>query len=123
MATSSVLYAASKEIGSTCEPQNRAFLECKAADDEPSACLDKGQAVQECALGILKSAMATCEDTFTKYASCIDRQISEEYMFERCRKQETAFVECRSSVAKDSSSNSVVAAAPVEQPTRTDKSS
>lgn len=100
MATSSVLYAAAKEIGVTCDAENRRFLECKAKDEEPSACLDKGEAVQACTLGVLKAAIATCEQTFQTYASCIDSQISEEYMFERCRKQEHAFAKCRQE-AKD----------------------
>ena len=95
MATSSVLYAAAKEIGTTCEAINREFIKCKVEDDEPSACLAQGEKVQECALGVLKSAMATCEETFQKYATCLDNQISQEYMFERCRKEEGAFVTCR----------------------------
>lgn len=111
MATSSVLYAAAKEIGATCDEENRSFLKCKAEDEEPSACLDKGEAVQACALGVLKSAMATCQETFQSYADCIDRQISEEYMFERCRKEENAFVDCRNAAK---SQTSVVAAATSE---------
>lgn len=102
MASSSVLYAVGKEIGASCQLQNRAFLKCKAEDADPEACLDKGDAVQECALCVLKSAMATCETTFQKYASCLDKQISEEYMFERCRREEKKFNECRSG-AKQSS--------------------
>lgn len=113
MATSSVLYAAAKEIGATCDAQNRAFLKCKMADEDPAACLDKGEAVQSCALGVLKSAMATCEKAFQTYATCLDNQISQEYMFERCRKQEHAFAECRQ---KAKGAAPVVAAAPSEHP-------
>lgn len=116
MATSSVLYAAAKEIGSTCDDQNRAFLLCKASDQDPAACLDKGEAVQACALGVLKSAMAMCEDTFQKYATCLDSQISQEYMFERCRKHEDAFTECRANAKTPSAvaSASVTAASATE---------
>lgn len=95
MATSSVLYAAAKEIGTTCETINRDFLKCKAADDEPSACLAQGDEAQACALAVLKTAMTSCEKSFQQYATCLDNQISQEYMFERCRKEEGAFVECR----------------------------
>lgn len=112
MATSSVLYAAGKEIGSTCASANRAFVACKAKDDDPAACLDKGEAVQACALGVLRSAMATCEGAFNKYAACLDRQISEEYMFERCRSDEAAFIDCRSQVA---STGTATAAASVKE--------
>lgn len=76
-------------------------------DEDPAACLDKGEAVQACVLDVLKSAMATCEETFQSYANCIDKQISQEYMFERCRKQEHAFVDCRTEAK---SQTSVVAA-------------
>lgn len=117
MATSSVLYAAAKEIGSRCESQNRAFLECKATHDDPASCLEKGEAVQVCALGVLKSAMATCEDTFQKYATCLDTQISQEYLFERCRKEEKAFYDCRTNANEKSSNSSVTAASAKEHPT------
>lgn len=109
--TSSVLYAAAKEIGAVCNDENIAFLACKAKDENPSACLDKGEAVQACALGVLKSAMASCEKTFEEYANCLDNRISEEYMFERCRSQETAFTQCRVDVKANSSH---VGAAPNE---------
>lgn len=116
MATSSVLYAAAKEIGSKCKSQNRAFLECKAADENPSACLQKGEAVQACALSVLKSAMATCESTFQKYASCLDMQISQEYLFERCRKEEKAFQDCRVCANEKQINSSVTAASTKEAP-------
>lgn len=106
MATSSVLYAAAKEIGAACTVENRNFLNCKAQDEDPSACLDKGEAVQACALGVLKMAMATCETTFQKYATCLDNQISEEYMFERCRQSEKAFTECRAAAKSSSGKDS-----------------
>jgi len=64
--------------------------------------------------------MENCGDTFQKYADCLDKQISQEYMFERCRKPEAAFVECRSLTAQSgyegssapASGATVVAAAP-----------
>lgn len=98
MATSSVLYAAAKEIGATCESENRAFLACKVADEDPSACLRQGEAVQSCALRVLKSAMRMCDASFQAYAQCLDSQISEEYKFERCRREEGVFQQCRSDV-------------------------
>lgn len=112
MATSSVLYAAAKEIGTACDAQNRAFCACKAVDEDPAVCLAKGEAVQQCALRVLKQAMATCESTFQKYATCLDSQVSQEYMFERCRKQEHAFTECRAgaNASMDASTTAVSAA-------------
>lgn len=121
-AKSSVLYAAAKEIGAHCATENDAFLRCKANDENPEVCLAEGERVQTCALGVLKSAMETCGDAFQQYADCLDKQISQEYMFERCRKPEAAFVECRSLTAQSSydaasapPKNSVVAAAAKEK--------
>lgn len=114
MATSSVLYAASKEIGTVCDAENRAFLKCKAAKDDPADCLGKGEQVQACALKVLKEAMATCGETFQNYATCLDNTISEEYMFERCRKQEYAFADCRAATKNGSEASAVVAAATSE---------
>lgn len=106
MASSSVLYAAGKEIGSICSTVNREFLTCKAANEDPSDCLVKGEAVQACALNVLKSAMKQCEASFQKYATCLDNQISEEYMFERCRREEKEFNDCRQKHAQGSSPSS-----------------
>jgi NADH dehydrogenase (ubiquinone) 1 alpha subcomplex subunit 8 len=113
-AKSSVLYAAAKEIGSMCEAQNRKFLACKTRDENPEACLAEGAQVQDCALAVLKSAMEKCGDSFASYASCLDKQISEEYMFERCRAKESKFRECRHGGDAGSSQSSVVAARAAE---------
>lgn len=94
MAKSSVLYAAAKEIGSACDIENRSFLECKSRDEDPSSCLDAGESVQDCALGVLKSAMQNCGKALSLYASCLDRQSSQEYMYDRCRAEESAFRAC-----------------------------
>lgn len=80
--------------------------------------------MQQCALAVLKSAMQTCGESFQKHADCLDKQVSQEYMFERCRKTETAFVECRSLIAKssyDEPSAAVVAAASAEMAETTAK--
>lgn len=95
MAKSSVLYAAAKEIGSACDAENRAFLACKQKNEDPEACLGAGGLVQDCGLGVLKSAMEKCGDALTSYAACLDRQISQEYMFDRCRAEEGDFATCR----------------------------
>ncbi len=101
-----------------CAAPNDAFLRCKANDENPERCLAEGAAVQSCALSVLKSAMESCGEAFQKYADCLDSQISQEYMFERCRKPEAAFVECRSLTAQssyDAAPTAVVAAAAQEQ--------
>jgi NADH dehydrogenase (ubiquinone) 1 alpha subcomplex subunit 8 len=112
-AKSSVLYAAAKEIGDACSVENRAFLACKAKDENPESCLAPGAAVQDCALSVLKSAMDACGATLSAHASCINNAISEEYMFDRCRTTEHAFQDCRTRNRPDAAS--VVAAKPSEQ--------
>ncbi|CAM9807834.1 unnamed protein product, partial [Choristocarpus tenellus] len=47
-ATSDVLWAAAKVIGSECVDQNLAFLRCKKGSAEPSACLVPGKEVTSC---------------------------------------------------------------------------
>lgn len=113
---SSALYAAAKEIGAHCAAVNDAFLRCKADDPEPSACLEQNAAVQNCAYNVLKSAMETCGEAFSQYAQCLDKQISQEYMFERCRPAESKLIECRSHIHQSSHEDAaaVVAAAAQE---------
>lgn len=45
-----VLMSASKYIARSCKDVNKAFMECKAKDLDPSACLKEGEAVTECLL-------------------------------------------------------------------------
>ena len=53
--TSAVLMAASKHIGLRCEAENLDFLRCKKKDPNPEKCLDKGQQVTRCVLGLYVS--------------------------------------------------------------------
>lgn len=50
--TSSVLMATSKHIATRCRDANVAFLKCKKSDADPEKCLDKGQQVTRCVLGL-----------------------------------------------------------------------
>ncbi|KAK4533907.1 hypothetical protein CCYA_CCYA20G4789 [Cyanidiococcus yangmingshanensis] len=93
--SSAVLYAAAKEIGTQCREQNRSFLQCKATEPDPANCLDKGRSVQRCVLELLMSLNATCPSQFEAYARCLGEQSAASYAFERCRRLETALVECR----------------------------
>lgn len=45
-----VLMSASKYIARSCKDVNKTFMECKAKDLNPSACLKEGEAVTECLL-------------------------------------------------------------------------
>ncbi|KDP40046.1 hypothetical protein JCGZ_02044 [Jatropha curcas] len=50
--TSAVLMASSRHIGTRCYEENVAFLKCKKKDPNPEKCLDKGQQVTRCVLGL-----------------------------------------------------------------------
>lgn len=96
-ASSSVLYAASKEIGNACAEQNKAFLRCKAKDEDPHTCLREGEAVQSCVVDVLKQIYVQCPEEFNAFSKCLAEQRATDYAFDRCRRQERAFVRCRGS--------------------------
>ena len=50
--TSAVLTTASKHIATRCFSENVEFLKCKKKDPNPEKCLDKGQQVTRCVLGL-----------------------------------------------------------------------
>lgn len=51
--------------------------------------------MQSCVVDLLKEMVRECGDHFNSYSECIDRQISQEYMFERCRKEQHNMEGCR----------------------------
>lgn len=52
LTTSAVLMSASRHIGKKCGAENRAFLECKKADENPAACLKHGKEVTSCVISL-----------------------------------------------------------------------
>lgn len=66
------------------------------------------------------SPLSPLQSELTGYAACIDRQASEEYMFERCRPEQAALAGCRSTAARVPAAGAaaapVVAAASAEEP-------
>eukprot|EP00871_Galdieria_phlegrea_P005521 jgi/Galph1/5970/GphlegSOOS_G4614.1 len=104
LATSSVLYAAAKEIGRRCSKENRAFLECKNKEENPEECLKEGENVTNCVLQLLKEFNATCPKEFEEYSACLDRQSSQLYLFDRCRKFERQLVSCRAGFEENKNS-------------------
>eukprot|EP00894_Picocystis_sp_ML_P003660 jgi/Pico_ML_1/54177/g4589.t1 len=50
-----VLMSASKYIARSCKDANKAFMDCKARDLNPSACLKEGEAVTECLLKLYET--------------------------------------------------------------------
>eukprot|EP00244_Chara_vulgaris_P014288 TRINITY_DN885_c0_g1_i1.p1 TRINITY_DN885_c0_g1~~TRINITY_DN885_c0_g1_i1.p1 ORF type:complete len:105 (-),score=19.39 TRINITY_DN885_c0_g1_i1:297-611(-) len=88
LTTSAVLMSASKHISSRCGRENRAFLACKKADENPEKCLKQGEEVTRCVLSLLKELRRKCPKEMDAYAKCMDYYGSE---FELCRKQQASF--------------------------------
>ncbi|XP_074343508.1 NADH dehydrogenase [ubiquinone] 1 alpha subcomplex subunit 8-B-like [Apium graveolens] len=86
--TSAVLMASSKHIASRCRDANVAFLKCKKTDANPDKCLDKGQQVTRCVLGLLKDLHQSCTKEMDSYAGCMYYNTDE---FELCRKEQKEF--------------------------------
>ncbi|GBG80830.1 hypothetical protein CBR_g31386 [Chara braunii] len=88
LTTSAVLMSASKHISARCGRENRAFLACKKADENPEKCLKQGEEVTRCVLSLLKELHLKCPKEMDGYAKCMDYYGSE---FELCRKQQASF--------------------------------
>ncbi|CAI5517901.1 unnamed protein product [Closterium sp. NIES-64] len=89
VATSAVLMSASRHIAKSCAAENRAFLECKRADENPEKCLQQGAQVTGCVLNLLKSLQGQCPASMEAYVKCMDYYSSE---FTMCRKQQEKFL-------------------------------
>eukprot|EP00243_Klebsormidium_subtile_P004694 TRINITY_DN18847_c0_g1_i1.p1 TRINITY_DN18847_c0_g1~~TRINITY_DN18847_c0_g1_i1.p1 ORF type:complete len:103 (+),score=11.52 TRINITY_DN18847_c0_g1_i1:378-686(+) len=88
VATSAVLMSAAKHIGKHCARENRAFLDCKRADENPESCLDKGEQVSRCVVSLLKELNGKCPKAFNAYVKCMDYRTNE---FDLCRKEQAEF--------------------------------
>ncbi|KAL5541767.1 hypothetical protein UlMin_009477 [Ulmus minor] len=86
--TSAVLMSSAKHIGLKCREENMAFLRCKKQDPNPEKCLDKGQQVTRCVLGLLKDLHQRCTKEMDEYVGCMYYNTNE---FELCRKEQEAF--------------------------------
>ncbi|KAJ7962242.1 NADH dehydrogenase [ubiquinone] 1 alpha subcomplex subunit 8-B [Quillaja saponaria] len=88
--TSAVLMASSKHISTRCHLENVEFLKCKKKDPNPEKCLDKGQQVTRCVLGLLKDLHQKCTKEMDDYVGCMYYNTNE---FDLCRKEQQAFEE------------------------------
>jgi hypothetical protein len=71
-ANSSELFALSSLIGKECHAENVSFMRCKQGDGNPAACLDKGEAVCACVLGVMKRAAKTAKAEVDELKQCLD---------------------------------------------------
>merc|ERR1711904_396264 len=90
-AHTSVLYAASTQIGTACSKVNADFLACKNKDANPSACLAQGTAATECARDLLQRMSASCGPSLDGYSGCLEKHGME---FRKCRSEQAAFEAC-----------------------------
>lgn len=89
MATTGVLLAASKMIGSTCREENKEFMLCKQADANPEACVGKGEKVVSCVIGLMEKLNGPeCGESFRNYQECL---ASNDNKFEKCRETQAIF--------------------------------
>jgi len=82
--------SASKYIARSCKDVNKAFMECKAKDLNPSACLKEGEAVTECLLKLLKRLHTEAPEEFNSYVKCMDYHSNN---LEKCRKEQAILEE------------------------------
>ncbi|KAL1527972.1 hypothetical protein AB1Y20_009343 [Prymnesium parvum] len=66
------LYAAGRVIGNRCFDQNHKFLECKAGDKDPAACIEEGTDVHRCVYGIYKEINSKAAPEFKAFTRCLD---------------------------------------------------
>ncbi|EXC05699.1 hypothetical protein L484_011279 [Morus notabilis] len=86
--TSAVLMASSKHIALRCQSENVEFLKCKKQDPNPEKCLDKGQQVTRCVLGLLRDLHQRCTKEMDSYVGCMYYNTNE---FDLCRKEQQEF--------------------------------
>ena len=70
-ANSSELFALSSLIGKECHAENVSFMRCKQSDSNPAACLDKGEAVCACVLGVMQRAAKTAKAEVEELKECL----------------------------------------------------
>ena len=71
-ANSSELFALSSLIGKECHTENIDFMRCKKGDANPAACLEKGEAVCKCVLGVMKKASKTARAEVEELKECLE---------------------------------------------------
>eukprot|EP01096_Ripella_sp_DP13-Kostka_P009836 TRINITY_DN3790_c0_g1_i1.p2 TRINITY_DN3790_c0_g1~~TRINITY_DN3790_c0_g1_i1.p2 ORF type:complete len:146 (+),score=71.41 TRINITY_DN3790_c0_g1_i1:42-440(+) len=72
----------------SCKEQNVSFLECKAQDVAPSACISSGMAAVNCALKTFKFAKEVAPQELEEYATCLEYN---GFRPDLCRTSEKAF--------------------------------
>ena len=85
-ANSSELFALSSLIGKECHAENVSFMRCKQEDGNPAACLEKGEAVCSCVLGVMQRAAKTAKAEVDELKECLDAGFISQDEFDEKRK-------------------------------------
>jgi len=74
---STYLRAGAFHYGKYCEAQNNEFMLCRHETRDPVKCLPEGKVVTSCANEFFKKVKATCAESFTQYAMCLEQSSHE----------------------------------------------
>lgn len=66
--------AGAHHLGRYCEAQNNEFMLCRHETKDPIKCLPEGKVVTSCTNEFFKKVKATCGETFTQYAMCLEQK-------------------------------------------------
>ena len=84
---STYLRAGAFHYGKYCEAQNNEFMLCRHETRDPVKCLPEGKVVTACANEFFKKVKATCAESFTQYAMCLEQSTHEGWP-EPCRESQ-----------------------------------
>jgi NADH dehydrogenase (ubiquinone) 1 alpha subcomplex subunit 8 len=84
---STYLRAGAFHYGKYCEAQNNEFMLCRHETRDPVKCLPEGKVVTSCANEFFKKVKATCAESFTQYAMCLEQSTHEGWP-EPCRESQ-----------------------------------
>jgi len=87
------LKAGAQHLGKYCEAQNNEFVLCRHETRDPIKCLPEGKVVTACTNEFFRKVKATCAESFTQFAVCLE-QTSSQQEHQYCRKAQLNFDKC-----------------------------
>ena len=91
-ATSAPLLASAHLHEAICKPVNDAFIKCRYANDDPSACAELALSVFRCADDLYRRlGDSVCAEGYRRFWRCLDVN-NQDHIY--CRDEESDFVRC-----------------------------
>jgi len=84
--------AGAHHLGKYCEAQNNEFMLCRHETRDPIKCLPEGKVVTSCTNEFFRKVKASCGETFTQYAMCLEQSMGMENT--NCRGIQAKFDTC-----------------------------